>query len=71
MKYINKLTNEIVEAIKWDSNIETIKNNKWLYDKLKEEKIILATNYINNKEILFIKNKDLYGAYFEEIKEND
>ena len=28
---------------------ETIKNNKWLYDAYEEERIIMATNYINNK----------------------
>lgn len=71
MKYRHNGTNEIVEAIKWDGNIETVKNNKWLYDALKEEKIILATNYINNKEIVFIKSKSLFGEYLAEIKENN
>ena len=59
MKYRHKNTNEI----------ETIKNNKWLYDAYEEEKIILVKNNINNKEIVFIKNS--YKECFEEIKENN
>ena len=74
MKYRDKCSKVIVEAVKWDGNIETIKNNKWLEDVLKENKIVLTTNYINNKEIiLFKKVKDLFSddKNIREIKNND
>lgn len=56
MRYRKKL--ETIEAVKWDGKLETIKNNKWLEDAIKEDKIILGMNDIYGKEpVLLIENK--------------
>lgn len=56
MRYRKK--SEIIEAVKWDGKLETIKNNKWLEDAIKEDKIILGMNDIYDKEpVLLIENK--------------
>ena len=56
MKYRKK--SEIIEAVKWDGKLETIENNKWLEDAIKEDKIILGMNDIYGKEpALLIENK--------------
>lgn len=56
MKYRKK--SEIIEAVKWDGKLETIENNKWLEDAIKEDKIILGMNDIYGKEpVLLIENK--------------
>ena len=74
MRYRKK--SEIIEAVKWDGKLETIKNNKWLEDAIKEDKIILGMNDIYDKEpVLLLTDKwskefrqvDL-GTYL--IKEN-
>lgn len=54
MKYIDKWSNEVVEAVKWDGNIETIKNNKWLEDAIKDNKIILGIEDISNKKPILL-----------------
>ncbi len=48
MKYRKK--SDVIEAVKWDGKLETIKNNKWLEDAIKEDKIILGMNDIYGKE---------------------
>lgn len=56
MRYRKK--SEIIEAVKWDGKLETIENNKWLEDAIKEDKIILGMNDIYDKEpVLLIENK--------------
>ena len=56
MRYRKK--SEIIEAVKWDGKLETIENNKWLEDAIKEDKIILGMNDIYGKEpVLLIENK--------------
>lgn len=56
MKYRKK--SDVIEAVKWDGKLETIKNNKWLEDAIKEDKIILGMNDIYDKEpVLLIENK--------------
>ena len=56
MRYRKKL--ETIEAVKWDGKLETIKNNKWLEDAIKEDKIILGMNDIYDKEpVLLLTDK--------------
>lgn len=56
MRYRKK--SEIIEAVKWDGKLETIKNNKWLEDAIKEDKIILGMNDIYDKEpVLLLTDK--------------
>ena len=56
MKYRKK--SDVIEAVKWDGKLETIENNKWLEDAIKEDKIILGMNDIYDKEpVLLIENK--------------
>lgn len=56
MKYRKK--SDVIEAVKWDGKLETIENNKWLEDAIKEDKIILGMNDIYGKEpVLLIENK--------------
>ena len=52
MKYRKKL--EIIEAVKWDEKIETINNNKWLEDAIKEDIALLAMNDIDDKEPVLV-----------------
>ncbi len=47
---------EIIEAIKWDGNINTIKNNDWLEDAIKEDKIILGMNNTFDKDPVLLLN---------------
>lgn len=56
MKYRKK--SDVIEAVKWDGKLETIKNNNWLEDAIKEDKIILGINDIYGKEpALLIEDK--------------
>ena len=56
MRYRKKL--ETIEAVKWDGKLETIKNNKWLEDAIKEDKIILGMNDIyKDRETSIIKRR--------------
>lgn len=48
MKFRKK--SDVVEAVKWDGNIETINSNTWLEDAIKEDKAMLAMNDIHDKE---------------------
>lgn len=48
MKYRKK--SEIIEAVKWDGNIETVQNNKWLEDAIKEDKAMLCMDDMYDKE---------------------
>ncbi|MGL4731268.1 MAG: hypothetical protein ACRCW0_06760 [Clostridium sp.] len=48
MKFRKK--SEVIEAVKWDGNIETIQSNSWLEDAIKENKAMLAMNDIYDKE---------------------
>ncbi len=48
MKYRKK--SEIIEAVKWDGKLETINDNKWLEDEIKEDRAILAMNDEYDKE---------------------
>ena len=58
MKYRRK--SEIIETVKWDGNIETINNNKWLEDAIKDNKIILGMDDIYDKNpILLIANENI------------
>lgn len=52
MKYRKK--SEIIEAVKWDGKIETINDNKWLEDEIKEDRVILAMNDEYDKEPLLL-----------------
>ncbi len=55
MKYRKK--SDVIEAVKWDGKLETIENNKWLEDAIKEDKIILGMNAIYDKgPVLLIEN---------------
>lgn len=61
MKYREK--SEIIEAVKWDGKLETIENNEWLEDALKDEKIIIATDKLTDKEctMLMREFRDSYN----------
>lgn len=39
-----------IEAVKWDGKIETINDNKWLEEAIKEDIVLLAMNDIDDKE---------------------
>ena len=61
MKYRKK--SEIIEAVKWDGKIETINNNKWLEDAIKEDRVVLAMNDADDKEPILLINSDGSGTY--------
>ena len=56
MRYVVKTEKmkSIIEAVKWDGKIETINDNKWLEDEIKEDRVILAMNDEYDKEPLLL-----------------
>lgn len=64
MRYRKKL--ETIEAVKWDGKLETIKNNKWLEDAIKEDKIILGINDIYDKEPVLLR-EDEWSKKFRQV----
>lgn len=52
MRYVAKTEKmgSIIEAVKWDEKIETINDNKWLEEVIKEDIALLAMNDIDDKE---------------------
>ena len=64
MRYRKKL--ETIEAVKWDGKLETIKNNKWLEDAIKEDKIILGMNDIYDKEPVLLR-EDEWSKKFRQV----
>lgn len=60
-KYVRKQA--IVDAVKWDGKLETIKNNEWLEMAVKEEKFILGVNDIDGKEATLIVMDEFYDYF--------
>lgn len=56
MRYVVKTEKmkSIIEAVKWDGKLETIEDNKWLEEAIKEDRVILAMNDEYDKEPLLL-----------------
>lgn len=59
-----------IEAVKWDGKIETINDNKWLEEAIKEDIVLLAMNDIDDKEpVLLIF--DSWTRGYDKVEVND
>ena len=63
MKYREK--SEIIEAVKWDGKLETIENNEWLEDALKDEKIIVAVDKLTDKDCTMLMRE--FGDSYNKV----
>lgn len=68
MKYRRK--SEIIEAVQWDGNIETIENNKWLEEEIKEGRGTIGMNDISDKEPILLIFDDWTRGYVK-VKKDD